>query len=116
MWDIRGPIKEEFALALQIGGAYNYDRPVQYLPQNDGWLLHGDFLLDRKLRAITWILQPPPLANYYAHPLLDADRVLAVRGSPKREVLSVKIPRRTAGRRGGAPFPTRKRCSSRAIR
>ncbi len=94
VWDIQGPIKDEFPLALQIGGAYNYNRPVQYLPQNDGWLLHGDYLLDRKLRAIVWILQPPPLANYYAHPLLDADHVLAVRGSPQREVVSVTLPRK----------------------
>jgi hypothetical protein len=94
VWDIQGPIKDEFPLALQIGGAYNHSRPVQYLPDNDGWLLHGDYLLDRKLRAIVWILQPPPLANYYAHPLLDADHVLAVRGSPQREVVSVTLPRK----------------------
>ena len=100
MWDAAGPIKEEHQLALQIGGAYSYARPVQFTADSSAWLLHGDFLYDRKLKAITWIMRVPPLAAYFPRPFLDADHVLGTRGGsgPRERALRQAPAGRTAGR------------------
>jgi hypothetical protein len=93
VWDAKGTIVEDHDLGLQIGGGYNDGDPIQWSPGGSSWLLHGDYLFDRRLGAIVWILRPPVM-HHYPHRFLDADQVIATRGDFQvRELIVVPVPR-----------------------
>ena len=93
VWDAKGEIIDDHPLGLQIGGAYNEGHPVHWAPDAGGWLVHGNYFLDRKLGAIAWILHSPVM-HHYPHRFLDPDHVLTSRGDfSARELVAVKFPR-----------------------
>ncbi len=93
VWDSKGAIIEDHKLALQIGGAYNNGAGIEWAPDGQGWLLHGNYYFDRQLKAVAWILKPPVQHNYH-HRWLDNEHIVASQGDfQNRDLVSVAVPR-----------------------
>jgi hypothetical protein len=93
VWDLTGKIKEDHALGLRIGGAYNEGEAIEWCPDGKGWLLHGNYYFDRGLKSIGWVMTPPP-GHAYHRRWLDEGRVLATQGDfQNRQLVSVRVPR-----------------------
>ncbi len=93
VWSADGKIAEQHALGLTIKAAYNLAGPLQWTPDAQGWLLHGDAFFDRQLKAVAWVVDRHP-SHHYPHYLLDDNHLLATRGNfQSRQLVSVEIPR-----------------------
>jgi hypothetical protein len=93
VWDKDGRLVEQHNLGSTISAGYYLDGPLQWAPDGQGWLLHGNWYFDRKLGAIAWYMETPSQHNY-PHRFLDNDHILATRGNFQiRELVSVEIPR-----------------------
>lgn len=95
VWGNDGQVKEDHELGLRIGGGYNQGEPVQWSPDGQGWLLHGNHYFDRKLASIGWSMTSPPAHNYH-HVWLDSQRIAASQGDfQNRQLVAVAVPRET---------------------
>ncbi len=94
VWGADGKISLQHHLGLQIGAAYMDGPEVVWAPDGQGWLLHGNYLFDRQLQAVTWICNDPPSHNFPQR-FLDDEHLLTTRGDFQEfQLVSVKIPRK----------------------
>lgn len=102
VWKTNGEIVVDKPLGLQIGGAYNNGRAIEWAPNGSGWLLHGNFYFDRQLDMLAWILEPPVQHNYH-HPWFSEQEVVASVGDfQNRSLVAVPFPREILEQSRGA--------------
>ena len=93
VWDLEGAIKEDYPLGLSTRAGYHEGDPIEWCPDGQGWLLHGNCFFDRRLKSIAWAMIPSPGASYQ-HRWLDKDHVLASQGDYRDcRLVSVRVPR-----------------------
>jgi hypothetical protein len=94
VWSADGKIAEQYNLGLTIRPGYYLDGPLQWAADGQGWLLHGNSFVDRQLKAVAWIYEPPVQHNY-PHKLVDNDHLVATEGDfSNRTLVSIEIPRK----------------------
>jgi hypothetical protein len=94
VWGADGKIIERHNLGLTIRPGYYLDGPLQWAADAQGWLLHGNSFVDRQLKAVAWIYEPP-VQHHYPHKLLDNEHLVATQGDfSTRNLVTVEIPRK----------------------
>lgn len=93
VWGADGKIADHINLGLTIRSGYSLDGPLQWAADSQGWLLHGNYFVDRQLQAVAWVYESP-VQHRYSHKLLDNEHVVATQGDfTTRQLVSIEIPR-----------------------
>jgi hypothetical protein len=93
VWSADGKIADHLNLGLTIRSGYHLDGPLQWTADGQGWLLHGNYFVDRQLKAVAWVYESPVQHNY-AHKLLGNEHLVATQGDfTTRQLVSIEIPR-----------------------
>jgi hypothetical protein len=92
VWGADGKVVEHHNLK-KTASVSSDGNGLQWAQDGQGWLVHGNFFFDRRLKAIVFILIPA-ISHHYPHKMLNNDEVLTTKGDfTDRQLVSVKLPR-----------------------